>query len=67
MRKYKEEYDKQVQNSATQINYNEEMRKHTKKNSTGRIYWSGCKNSEKHFLNLKERVNFMGAGSRGRV
>ena len=31
VKKYKEEYDKQVENSATQINYNEEMRKHTKK------------------------------------
>ena len=31
MKKYEEEYDKQVENSATQINYNEKMRKHTKK------------------------------------
>ena len=27
---YKEEYDKQVEDSATQINYNERMRKHKK-------------------------------------
>ena len=31
VKKYKEEYDKQVENSAIQINYNGKMRKHTKK------------------------------------
>ena len=31
VRKYKEEHDKQVEISATQINYNEKTRKHTKK------------------------------------
>ena len=30
VKKYKEEYDKQVESSATQINFNEKMRKHTK-------------------------------------
>ena len=31
VKKYKEEYYKQVENSAIQINYNGKMRKHTKK------------------------------------
>ena len=31
MKKCKEEYHKQFGNSATEINYNEKMRKHTKK------------------------------------
>ena len=41
VKKYKEEYDKQVENSATQINYNEKMRKHTKKTPReGFIAWA---------------------------
>ena len=42
VKKYKEEYDKQVESSATQINFNEKMRKHTK-NSMWKIYCSGCR------------------------
>ena len=39
--KCKEEYDKQFGNSATQINYNEKMRKHRKKNPhEGFVAWA---------------------------
>ena len=42
VKKYKEEYDEQVESSATQINFNEKMRKHTK-NTMWNIYCSGCR------------------------
>ena len=67
MKKYKEEYDKQVENSATQINYNEKMRKHTKKTPPKGFIAQAVRILTSIFWIWRERVNLMGAGSRGWV